>query len=110
MKEIKTKADFEAEIKTGPARLILFYSGWCHFCSDFMPAFEKISAATPAAFIKICVDDLPEIESAFAVEVVPTVLFFKDGKLSNRLDGVLGRGISEEKMLAFSAACGVKTS
>lgn len=108
MKDIRTKKDFDAELAAGGERLVLFYSGWCHFCTAFLPALEKCAGANSAVFIKLCVDDLPAVEEHFAVEVVPTVLFFKDGKLASRLDGVLGRGLTEEKLLAFAKACGIK--
>ncbi len=110
MKDIRTKKDFDAELAAGGERLVLFYSGWCHFCSSFMPALEKSAKGSPAVFIKLCVDDLPALEEHFAVEVVPTVLFFKDGKLAKRLDGVLGRGLTEEKLAAFAESCGIKTA
>lgn len=110
MKNIVTKADFDAEISAGGERLLLFYSGWCPFCTDFMPAFEKTAGAGPAALAKVCVDDLPALEDSFAVEVVPTVLFFKGGKLTKRLDGILGRGLTAEKLRAFADTCGIKTA
>ncbi len=110
MKELKTAAEFDSEIGAGGNRLVLFYSGWCHFCNEFLPSFEKNSAAASGVFVKVCVDDLPAIEARFAVEVVPSVLHFKDGKLANRLDGVLGRGLTDDSMRAFAAACGIKTA
>lgn len=110
MKDIRTKEDFDAELRAGAEKLILFYSGWCHFCTEFLPAFMDSAAVKPAAFARLCVDDLPEIEHRFDVEVVPTVLFFKDGKLENRLDGVLGRGLTDAKIQKFTEACGIKAA
>lgn len=109
MKDIRTKKDFEAELAAGGERFVFFYSGWCHFCSAFLPALETHAKGSRAAFVKLCVDELPWIEEHFAIEVVPSVLFFKDGKLVKRLDGVLGRGLSEEHLLAFAKTCGIKT-
>jgi len=110
VKNIVTKADFDAEISAGGGRLLLFYSGWCPFCTDFIPVFEKTACSDPAALAKVCVDDLPGLEDSFAVEVVPTVLFFKNGKLAKRLDGALGRGLTAEKLQAFAGACGIKSA
>ncbi len=104
MKNIRTKADFDSEIGGGE-RFILFYSAWCPFCSSFLPVFEKAAAANPAVFAQVSIDDLPALEDSFGIEVVPTVLFFKDKSLKNRLDGVLGLGLNAEKLGAF-----VKTS
>jgi hypothetical protein len=38
----------------------------------------------------------------YSVEVVPTVLLFKNGKVSKRLDGVLGKGLTERTDLHIS--------
>ncbi|MDO8803898.1 MAG: thioredoxin family protein [Elusimicrobiota bacterium] len=110
MKNITTKADFDSELQGGAGRMILFYSGWCHFCTEFLPVFEKSAILAPGAFARLCVDDLPDIEHKFGVEVVPSVLFFKDGRLVNRLDGVLGRGLTGEKLQEFADACGIKAA
>ncbi|OGR44718.1 MAG: hypothetical protein A2X35_05300 [Elusimicrobia bacterium GWA2_61_42] len=108
MKTITTKDDFDRDLGSGSESFMLFYSAWCPFCTMFLPAFEKAAAGGPAAFVKVSTDDLPELEEAFAVEVVPTVLFFKDGKLKKRLDGALGRGLTEENLKDFIKACGPK--
>lgn len=108
MKDIKTQKDFDAELAAGGERFVFFYSGWCSFCTTFLPALEEHSEASQVVFVKLCVDDLPRLEEHFGVEVVPSVLFFRGGKLAKRLDGVLGRGLSEKKLLAFAKECGIK--
>ncbi|MDD2804378.1 MAG: thioredoxin family protein [Elusimicrobiales bacterium] len=107
-KNIKTREVFEAELKAGEGRFALFYSAWCPFCTSFMPAYDGEAAAGGAEFLKVCTDDLPELEDRFSVEVVPTVLYFKDGKLARRLDGALGRGLGADGLRAFVAACAAK--
>ena len=106
MNDIKTKADFERAVNGGGNKLVLFHSGYCPFCASFLPAFEKRAKSAPGFFARVSTDALPDLEDAFSVEVVPTLLFFKQGKLAARLDGALGRGISAEKFLAFAEACG----
>lgn len=105
-KSVKTADSFEAEVRAPDGRFALFYSAWCPFCTAFLPAFEEQAAAGGEAFIKVCTDDLPELEDRFSVEVVPTVLFFKDGRLARRLDGRLGRGLAADGLRAFLKTCG----
>ena len=105
MKNIATKEEFDLELKSGEKKFILFYSSYCPFCLMFLPNFKKIAAQFPETFTEASIDSLPELEDTFAVEVVPTVLFFKNGKLSNRLDGILGRGLTEENLSAFVKSC-----
>ena len=105
MKTIKTETDFDAELGAGGERLILFYSGWCPFCTVFLPAFKKAAAGKPSVFAAACTDDLPELEDRFSVEVVPTVLFFKNGELVKRLDGAPGIGLTEAELAGFTNSC-----
>lgn len=102
---VENRGQLEQALAGGGNRLVLFYSAYCPFCLGFLPAFEKQAAAHPDLCIKACTDGSEELEDLFAVEVVPTILFFEGGKLSKRLDGKLGRGLSAESLAAFTAAC-----
>ncbi len=104
-KAIKTKELFDAELEAGGRRLVLFYSAWCPFCVAFLPAFEKQAETAPGAFLKVCTEDLPGLEDKFSIEVVPSVLCFESGRLSARLDGQLGRGLSGDSLRAFAGTC-----
>jgi hypothetical protein len=41
----------------------------------------------------------------YEVEVFPTVLFFENGAVSKRLDGIPGVGLTEKHLVDFIAAC-----
>ena len=105
-KAIKNRKDFDAELKGPGSRLALFYSPWCPFCTAFLPDFRAQALAHGDAFLLVSTDDLPELEDAFSVEVVPTVLRFENGRLASRLDGVLGRGLNSESLKSFLRARG----
>ena len=100
-RQIKTRKAFDEELAEGP-RLVLFFSDWCPFCSSFLPDFDSLAGFPDGALIKISTDDLPELEDLFAIEVVPTVLYFSNGKPAARLDGELGRGLTRAQLSAFA--------
>lgn len=104
--KVENRSELEKALRGEGARLVLFYSAWCPFCTAFMPAFEAQAAAAPGRFLKACTDGSEELEDLFSIEVVPTVLCFEGGKLSRRLDGRLGRGLSAEALAAFAGECG----
>lgn len=106
MNDISTTEQFEEAARSPEGRLVLFYSAWCPFCTSFLPVYDKAAAAAPARFARLRTDDLEELEDRFGVEVVPTVLFFRNGKLEKRLDGLLGRGLNADQLRDFAAACG----
>lgn len=105
IKNIESCTDFRLAVEAGGKKFVLFYSSWCPFCVRFAPAFEKHAAGHPEPFVKVCTDNLPDLEDKFSIEVVPTVLCFSGGKLLKRLDGALGRGLTEEKLLDFIKIC-----
>ncbi len=105
IKEIKTKEDLNRELGAGGNKFILFYSVWDQFCLEFVPAFEKVSASGTGSFCRIAIDDLEEVRLIFGVETVPTVLFFREGKLDSRLDGVPDKGLTAESLAEFVWRC-----
>ncbi|OGS12285.1 MAG: hypothetical protein A2234_01935 [Elusimicrobia bacterium RIFOXYA2_FULL_58_8] len=105
MKKIECDLDLKNIISTGKDIFILFHSSWCPFCTTFQPTFKKQAAARSGTFLTVSTDDLPGLEDTFSIEVVPTILFFSKGKLSKRLNGALGLGLSEKKLLDFLEIC-----
>lgn len=50
-------------------------------------------------------DDQETIADTYSVKIYPTVLFFKKGVISKRLDGVGGVGLDEEQLIEFVNLC-----
>lgn len=60
-------------------------------------------------FVKVNIDDEPEIARVYGITSVPTLLFFRDGQLADRVNGLpppavlkakldgLGRGIQANR-------------
>ena len=74
----------------------VFLASWCSFCRRFRPLFEAAAADGRTTWAVVDVtDDENELWEKFGIEVVPTIVIFKDGQVIWRKDGVLGRGLSE---------------
>jgi thioredoxin 1 len=84
--------------------IALFYASWCPFCVKFLPAFRK-RAAEAGRHLVVVQDDQETIAGRYSVKVYPTVLFFENGAVSKRLDGVLGVGLDEQKLAEFIDSC-----
>jgi thiol-disulfide isomerase/thioredoxin len=84
--------------------IALFHASWCPFCVSFLPVFERCAESEGLSFLMVK-DDQESIGNKYSVEVVPTALFFEKGKVSRRLDGVLGVGLSEKRLTDFIQAC-----
>ena len=93
------------EILRATDRVIaLFYASWCPFCVRFLPIFKKHAEGEGRNFV-IVQDDQETIADQYSVKVYPTVLFFENGVISKRLDGVLGVGLDERQLAEFVSLC-----
>lgn len=68
--------------------LVDFFATWCGPCQMLAPVLEKISNSRANFDIaKIDIDQLPDLAVEYGVEVVPTMVIFKNGKVMNKFEG-----------------------
>lgn len=70
--------------------LIEFYSPRCPGCKRLAPFLEELAEqyAGRARMFRVNVEEEPELAQAQRIRVVPTVLFFWDGREVDRLEGL----------------------
>lgn len=73
--------------------LALFVATWCGFCRAYQPRFRE--AETPGVRrVEVDLsDDLNPLWEEYDIQVVPTLILFRDGEVADRADGRLGRGL-----------------
>lgn len=81
--------NFETEVlEAERVTLVDFFATWCGPCQMLAPVLEKISNSRADFDIaKIDVDQLPDLAVEYGVEVVPTMVIFKNGKVMNKFEG-----------------------
>lgn len=94
------------EVIRGKA-LVLFYAPWCPFCRQFIPVFERLSSRDSQRFYTLNVDEFPQCESDYGIDIVPSVILFNNGEPTLRLDGEPGRGLGEKQLAALIAHAGL---
>jgi len=73
--------------KTG-AVVIDFFATWCGPCKRIAPTYEKLSESLLSiVFLKVDVDESPELVNEFDISAMPTFVFLKDGKEVKRVEG-----------------------
>ncbi len=102
--EVKNAKAFHAQVLDSPEpTVVLFWATWCPFCRRYRPEFEKLAAKFPWRFASVYLDDESNpLWDDYAVDVVPTLGLFREGKLVDRQDGVLGYGIDRKATDAFA--------
>ncbi|NPA34742.1 MAG: thioredoxin [Chlorobi bacterium] len=99
-KEI-TDANFEEEIiKSGKPALIDFWAVWCGPCRMIEPVVEELAEKYKGKAVvgKMNVDENYNVPVQYGIRAIPTILFFKNGEVVDRVVGVVPGAVLEEKL------------
>lgn len=81
----------EIVIKAGKPVIVDFWAEWCGPCRMVAPIIEEISREyeNRAVVAKCDVDNNPQIAAKYGIRNIPTVLFFKEGKIADKQVGAV---------------------
>jgi len=87
--EVKESEFNEKAVQAEGLVLVDFSAPWCGPCRRMEPELEAAAQelAGQATFLKINVDEAPEVSARYGVQGIPNLTFFKDGKV---VDTVVG--------------------
>lgn len=89
-----TDSNFKEEVlESASPVLVDFTAVWCGPCKMLAPILEDLAQEyrDKLKIGKLDVDTNPKTATHFAVMSIPTLIFFKDGKVINQLVGALSR-------------------
>jgi thioredoxin 1 len=72
------------------------YASWCPPCKALAPILEQV--ADLCYIVKVNNDDVPEAAVDFEISGLPTLLFFKNGELLDKVLGLINRQDLEAKI------------
>ena len=91
--EMKNQAEFEREIVNHKCYSIIdFWATWCGPCRMIAPVIEEIANEREDILVCKCnVDEEVPLAVQFGVNVIPTLVVLKNGRVAARTEGLAGK-------------------
>lgn len=76
------KAQFEQFMQEENPVLVDYWAPWCVYCRRIAPAYEKIAEEYGDQLVigKVNIDEEPQLAEEEKIEVIPTLVLYRDGK------------------------------
>ena len=96
-------AEEYAEIVNSSSPVVIdFHATWCGPCKVLSPILEELNEEIEdVEFVKLDVDQHPQIAGQNQVMGVPTVVILKDGEVKDRFVGVQPKEVIKEKIASL---------
>ena len=85
---VLSKDIFEEKIlKNKELAVVDFWAPWCTYCRRIEPAYEKIGSeyGDKLLIAKVNIDEEPELAERYQVEIIPTIMVFKNGEPAGQI-------------------------
>ncbi len=97
---VKTDTWDQEVLKFSGSVLVDFWAVWCGPCQMIAPMIDELSVEYQGK-LKVCklnTDENPDLASRYQIMGIPTLLFFKDGKVVDKVVGAAPKKQLKEKI------------
>ena len=98
-----TTDNFNEIINGGKPVVVDFWATWCGPCRMVAPIIEELATEFEGQVVvgKVDVEEQDDLAAQFGIRSIPTLLFFKDGKLVDRSVGAVPKQVLVDKIDAM---------
>ena len=98
-----TDENFEELLNSGNPMVLDFWAEWCGPCRMVSPIIDELASEYEGRVTigKVDGDSNNDVVGQFGIRNIPTVLFFKDGKLVDKQVGVTQKSVFVTKIDAL---------
>jgi thioredoxin 1 len=94
-----TDQTFNEFVSSNEVVVLDCWAAWCGPCRVLGPVIEKLAEErNDVIFGKLNVDTNRQIPLKYGIMSIPTMLYFKDGKLIDKTIGALPKQVIEERL------------
>ena len=88
----------EVLVATEGLVMVDFWAEWCGPCRAIAPVLEELGAESEGrvTLMKVNVDENHGLAARYGIQSIPTILFFKEGAVVDRVLGAAPRAVLED--------------
>jgi thioredoxin 1 len=94
--DIQIDADFKKEVLDSEIPVLVdFWASWCGPCKQIAPTIEEVENdfEGKAKVYRVNIDSQRELSQFYDVEAIPTLLFFKNGEIAQKIVGLVPKEV-----------------
>ena len=95
-----TDANFEELLSSNKVVVADFWATWCGPCKAMGPSIDELATEYEGKALigKVDVEENNDLAEKYAIRSVPTIIFFKDGEMVDKVVGLQPKAALEAKI------------